>query len=108
MLRPVRIVTDPPGAVVTHEGATLGTTPVDLEYAEGEPWLLSIDRDGHDTERLRVDGSQDLIRIELTPTGAASERGARPRRDLAETAMSRPRPRDEGSMSKVIRDPWDR
>jgi len=106
MLRPVRIVTDPPGALVTHEGETLGTTPVDLEVTEDEPLLLSIEREGHDMERLRVDGSQDLIRIELTPTEAATEeRPDTGRRRTPETTRMR-RGDDPGGMTKVIRDPW--
>ncbi len=109
MLRPVRIVTDPPGALITHEGETIGTTPLDLEIAEGEPWLLSIERAGHDTERLRVDGSQDLIRIELTPTEVAEERPTtRRRRTPDDDTTTRRRRGDDAvsGMTKVIRDPW--
>lgn len=106
MLRPVRIVTDPPGALITHEGETLGTTPVDLEIAEGEPWLLSIERADHEIERLRVDGTQDLIRIELTPIQVAEER-ATTRRQPTETTMRRRNDDDVvNGRTKVIRDPW--
>ncbi len=110
MLRPVRIVTDPPGALVTQDGETLGTTPLDLEVAEDEPLELELERADHQGERLRVDGSQDLIRIELTPTaGEPRETSRRRQRRSDDEGQTRRQRREETSMggrTKVIRDPW--
>lgn len=110
MLKPVRIVTDPPGALVSHDGAPLGNTPVDLEVPEDEPWLLTIEQAGHDTERLRVDGSQDLVRIALTPTRPETQRAAGtdepPARRQRRSEGMRRRGGDPHGATKVIRDPW--
>jgi len=105
MLRPVRVVTEPPGALVTQDGETLGTTPLDLEVAEDEPLMLTLERAGHDTERLRVDGSQDLLTIELTPTETHETTRRRHSGDEEQTRRRRETSMGGGA-TKVIRDPW--
>jgi len=109
VLRPVRIVTDPPGAlVVSADGETLGSTPLDLEVADDEPLALTLERAGHQAERLRVDGSQDLLRIELTST-EPEPRATTRRRRRQEPAPRRQTETATGDPgTKVIRDPWDR
>ena len=114
-VQPVRIVTDPSGAEVVYDGATLGTTPVDLEVVAGEVWLLEVRREGYQGERLRVDGTQDLIRIELHPERSAPPAARRGDAVVGRDPARAPATMTEATMTeatraqeptKVIRDPW--
>ncbi|MCC6620801.1 MAG: serine/threonine protein kinase [Deltaproteobacteria bacterium] len=57
----VRLASDPPGATVTRDGQVLGTTPVEIPRAEGEPApRLTLSLRGHEDAAVVADVEGDL------------------------------------------------
>jgi len=52
--RSVNVVSSPPGAEVFLDDEFLGLTPIDVEFAAGEPHALRVTKYGHETWRMAV------------------------------------------------------
>ncbi|MEO0326854.1 MAG: serine/threonine-protein kinase [Myxococcota bacterium] len=74
----VRVVTAPPGARLRHGTDELGDAPTELLVPAGESWTLDVSLAGFETRRVVINGSQDDVRVALTPT-RRRRRGGRTR-----------------------------
>jgi eukaryotic-like serine/threonine-protein kinase len=84
---PVKLGSEPPGATVTHNGAVLGTTPMDYRVPEGETHALTLALDGYEPQEISVRGSGESGRLQTTalvarpkpkPVAAAADAGPAP------------------------------
>ncbi len=61
----VLLQSTPPGAEVEHDGAYLGTTPLDMIIPDGEAWDVEVSAEGHESRTVRVDGNQSIVAVPL-------------------------------------------
>lgn len=66
-VREVAIESSPSDAtLLDKDGATLGTTPTEIELEEGEPLAVNVEHPGYESEEVIIDGAEgDEISVEL-------------------------------------------
>jgi serine/threonine protein kinase len=66
----VRVVSEPPGATIRHEGSDIGDAPVGVPVPPGERWNVEVVLEGYQTRRVTLLGGQAEFRVQLRPVAA--------------------------------------
>ncbi len=69
-VKPVVVAVTPAGALVSRDGASLGTSPVALSLADGEEATIVVALDGYKSETVKVTNRLPKIEVALTRTGS--------------------------------------
>ena len=104
----VQLSSDPPGAIVEREGALVGSTPLEIAVPAGEAWTVTVELAHHVLERVRIDGSQQMVNIPLRPAEEPFEEGgdrARRRRVRSQATPDDDIP--QSPTGRVLLDPWN-
>lgn len=64
---PVRVTTVPPGATLSHDGARLGTSPLDLAIPPGSGWEVQVAAPGFEPQTVRITAAGLPGPLVLTP-----------------------------------------